>query len=183
MRVEQAWTSERERELARLVDEGHSAALVGSIMGISKNAAIGKAKRLRLTWAFSRGPSLTQEESNFRRSESRRSARAAAGKQTRTPRTRRAPSAPSIRLDAPPPEMRQLAFMELERDQCRWPIDAGPGAPNLYCGVDTKETYCPFHRMHSCRVGYVKRDPVAARLRTREMRRLAEEAIRERAAR
>ena len=43
-----SWTEERIEELARLWDAGHSASHIGKIMGVSKNAVVGKAHRLKL---------------------------------------------------------------------------------------------------------------------------------------
>lgn len=42
------WTDERIHELTRLWDSGHSASHIGKLLGISKNAVIGKAHRLKL---------------------------------------------------------------------------------------------------------------------------------------
>lgn len=173
------WTSERERELIKLVDDGTSPFDVGVIMGISRNAAIGKARRLGAKWSGCSSRPPSQQDRSARRREQRQ----AAGAKPRKPRSPaiRIPGRPPEPIEAPP-EMKQLSFMELEPRQCRWPIDAGPGVSNLYCGTDTKETYCSFHRAHASRTGYVKRDPVAARMRTREMKRAAAEAVRARGA-
>ena len=43
------WTTERIEELARLWGQGHSASAIGKQLGVSKNAVVGKAHRLKLT--------------------------------------------------------------------------------------------------------------------------------------
>jgi GcrA cell cycle regulator len=42
------WTEELVAELIRLWQAGHSASRIGSLLGVSKNAVIGKAHRLKL---------------------------------------------------------------------------------------------------------------------------------------
>ena len=42
------WTDERISDLTRLWDSGHSASHIGKVLGVSKNAVIGKAHRLNL---------------------------------------------------------------------------------------------------------------------------------------
>lgn len=43
-----SWTEERVSELSRLWESGYSASAIGRILGVSKNAVVGKAHRLRL---------------------------------------------------------------------------------------------------------------------------------------
>ena len=43
------WTPEQEAELRRLWDTGDSAARIGGIMGITRNAVLGKAHRMELS--------------------------------------------------------------------------------------------------------------------------------------
>ncbi len=43
-----AWTEERISDLVRLWDAGHSASHIGNAIGVTKNAVIGKAHRLKL---------------------------------------------------------------------------------------------------------------------------------------
>lgn len=176
------WTSARERLLAKLVEEGCTAQQVAAeLPGFSRSAIIGKAKRLKLKWRLADRPPRTQEEHNKRKRDRRQETRAAGG-----PPAIRIPGQPGAPRERPTivlaPEMRQLTFMELELNQCRWPIDASARGSNLFCGAATQETYCPFHRMHSTLRG-PKRDPIANAHKIRENRRLAAEAIRERVAR
>ena len=43
-----SWTQERIEELTRLWEAGQSASQIGRVLGMSKNAVIGKAHRLKL---------------------------------------------------------------------------------------------------------------------------------------
>jgi GcrA cell cycle regulator len=43
-----SWTDERIQELSRLWQAGHSASEIGKLLGVSKNAVVGKAHRLKL---------------------------------------------------------------------------------------------------------------------------------------
>src|SRR5690625_5866035 len=43
-----AWTPERIEELTQLGNAGHSASTIGKQLGVSKNAVVGKAHRLKL---------------------------------------------------------------------------------------------------------------------------------------
>jgi GcrA cell cycle regulator len=47
-RYEMSWTDERIQELSRLWQAGHSASEIGKLLGVSKNAVVGKAHRLKL---------------------------------------------------------------------------------------------------------------------------------------
>jgi|SRR5690625_4922937 len=43
-----AWTPERTEELSQLWNAGHSASAIGKKLGVSKNAVVGKAHRMKL---------------------------------------------------------------------------------------------------------------------------------------
>ena len=43
-----SWTPERIDELTKLWESGHSASAIGKILGVSKNAVVGKAHRMKL---------------------------------------------------------------------------------------------------------------------------------------
>jgi GcrA cell cycle regulator len=43
------WTEERVAELSRLWESGYSASAIGKLLGVSKNAVVGKAHRMRLS--------------------------------------------------------------------------------------------------------------------------------------
>lgn len=43
-----SWTPERIEELKKLWDQGHSASVIGKMLGVSKNAVVGKAHRMKL---------------------------------------------------------------------------------------------------------------------------------------
>lgn len=83
--------------------------------------------------------------------------------QPRQPRERR-PSVPSVpipkkhksapeavRKEPPPPlpEMRRVPLFELERGECKWPVEMDSKVPggHLFCGAATKDLqgWCPYH--------------------------------------
>ena len=51
------WTDERIQDLGRLWEEGHSASHIGKVLGVTKNAVVGKAHRLKV----GRAPLADQE--------------------------------------------------------------------------------------------------------------------------
>ena len=52
------------------------------------------------------------------------------------------------------PEPLRLKLYQLERNQCRWPVD-GDRENTLFCGAatDEQESYCPCHRKMSIGIG------------------------------
>lgn len=96
--------------------------------GMTKNACIGKARRLGL-------PDRVQGKHPFPRSPHRPKPRA-----RQMTVQRKIPSAPA---QAPP--SRNIALMDLGNGFCRWPVTEYP--PHLFCGNSTviEESYCPYH--------------------------------------
>ncbi len=140
------WTDERISELARLWESGHSASAIGRILGVSKNAVVGKAHRMRLA---SRPSPIRQE----RRAPSRR----------RLPiltkpldKTVPAATAPAIEPDPEPePEPRPSVSKDHRGPNCLWPI-GDPRQPDFhFCGARAVEgkPYCPDH----CARAYITR--------------------------
>jgi len=59
-----SWTDERIDELTRLWQAGHSASDIGKRMGVSKNAVVGKAHRLKLPSKLPSRPSPIKQGEN-----------------------------------------------------------------------------------------------------------------------
>lgn len=128
------WTEERDAELRRHRDDGLSFGLISNIMGISRNALIGRAQRIGLNGqpaTLRRGP-----------------------KRIPHPRWQKLPKV-ARRLPPSTGEKTELApeifkhpkpMRDLDDGQCRWP-DLGEGAAMLFCGAPAlaDRSYCWCH--------------------------------------
>jgi len=164
------WTEELIARLRALWDEGHSTAEIGRILGISKNAVVGKAHRLNLPARPSpirretnaeprprrhtRGPTLpplatTAAEGNARPAASRSpvlplavsSLAGPPAELSRQALSSPAPHAASAPVGAPAP--RPYA----RRIACCWPLGE-PGTPGFhFCGAEAVpgKPYCTAH--------------------------------------
>lgn len=104
------WSQDRITELTRLWNEGLSTSEIGKRLGISKNAVVGKAHRLR----------LSSRPSPIRRMGPR-------PMMPRIPRVARVASAALAGGEAPLPRVAAPAQpVELSNHSCKWPI----GHPN-----------------------------------------------------
>ena len=112
------WDDKAIARLTELVATGVSYTTIGMKMNITKNAAIGKASRLKL--AKSRSP---------------RKPRALLPKEV--------PSTPPVSVSIP--EMRLVTMMQLTDQHCRYPIDIN--GEMLFCGrlQGGKPPYCEQH--------------------------------------
>lgn len=127
-----SWTDERISDLIRLWDAGHSASYIGKVLGVSKNAVIGKAHRLK----------LPPRPSPIRRTPGPRAPRPA-------PLVKRQPKVRPTRPAFRPSRPRDGAA------SCLWPI-GDPGEPEFhFCGAETVpgKPYCLEH----CARAYVTR--------------------------
>lgn len=125
------WTPDRIAMLRRLCAEGLSFDTIGGLMGISRSAAIGKAKRLGIQ-KFPAKPSPRQRPVT------------ACGKRILTPRI--VTSEPvKAADDAPAPLM--VPLLDLEPNMCRWPC-GDPRDPAFgFCGHEarTGSSWCEHH--------------------------------------
>ncbi len=183
------WTDKAIRTLKEQVVKGAMARDVAVMIGISRNAIIGKASRLGLRWALSDRVFLSAEEQIEQRNKQRRESRARAGVKSRGPRRSygkrqpgASPAAAMVRAPPPvPPLMKQITFMELEAGSCRFPVGV---SAVLYCGVtaDDGHPYCGWHRRIATGRSQ-PRDPLAISQRTRvkrqEMIRLVRDSLKE----
>lgn len=153
------WTEERITELTRLWNDGLSTAEIGKMLGISKNAVVGKAHRLR----------LSSRPSPIRRMAIRPAA-------PRVPRETRLSNMPSLPQTAamtpakshmvasapaqPPQQLRariEAPAPQLSNQRCMWPV-GHPGENEFhFCGERALvgKPYCASH----CSVAYVKAKP------------------------
>lgn len=132
------WTDERVEELSRLWASGYSASAIGRMLGVSKNAVVGKAHRMR----------LESRPSPIRRDQ-------------RTPARRRVPMPAQtlpqqpVVASPPPPPPRWTVRRNSDGPSCLWPI-GDPGDTDFhFCGGQAVEgkPYCPEH----CARAYITR--------------------------
>ena len=114
------WTPERIAEVTRLWSEGLTTAEIGKLIGITKNAVVGKAHRL----------GLPARPSPIRRQGSGRSVVAA----------------PRPVAKAPAKPMRQIA-LSTSGACCKWPFGHPGEADFHFCGSPAlvNKPYCPEH--------------------------------------
>lgn len=141
-----AWTPERIEELTQLWNAGHSASTIGKQLGVSKNAVVGKAHRLKLPAR----PSPIR-----RKAKSPTPARKPAPSLTPPAATPAAAVAVPVREQAKPrpPLIRPSALPSPRK--CQWPI-GDPTKPDFhFCGASAVpgKPYCDDH----CAVAYVVR--------------------------
>lgn len=123
-----AWTDELIQELTQLWDAGHSASHIGKKLGVSKNAVIGKAHRLK----------LPARPSPIRAERSALPLRKPSPKPVFKPR----PSLEVVPKPAPRPVRRRS-----NGPGCLWPI-GDPGCPEFhFCGEPAVpgKPYCDTH--------------------------------------
>jgi GcrA cell cycle regulator len=140
------WTDERVAELKRLHEAGLSARQIGVRMGTTRNATIGKLKRLKLT--LNGVPRLTEEQ----RAESRKKRNAARVVRKRKQRQRERGGKKMQEAKLLPPFIGSLniPFADLRpwrehvSNQCRYIAAEPPGPDYLACGNETLpgESYC-----------------------------------------
>jgi GcrA cell cycle regulator len=133
-----AWTNELIHELTQLWDAGYSASHIGKRLGVSKNAVIGKAHRLKLPAR----PSPIRAERAVPR------LRPPAPKAVSKPR----PALEVVPRPAPKPVSRP-ARRRSGGPSCLWPI-GDPGQPDFhFCGEPPVpgKPYCDSH----CAKAYV----------------------------
>lgn len=134
------WTDERISELTKLWNDGLSTAEIGKMLGISKNAVVGKAHRLH----------LSARPSPIRRVILRNAI-------VRPPR---APVEPRhVQHAAPPPAPAQERVVELSNQTCKWPIGHPNEAGFHFCGerAIVGKPYCQSHTA----LAYVRAKPKA----------------------
>jgi len=139
------WNDERVAELMRLWGEGHSASVIAEMMGlVSRNAVIGKVHRLKLAARPPRtGPAKKARKTTLR--PVRRALQV--GKMARIPKsppTERTESVVQPISDVLAPESRNIALLDLQPRDCRYPYGDNPF---VFCGHKTSDlrSYCDYH--------------------------------------
>lgn len=164
-----SWTPERIEELKRLWDAGHSASEIGKQLGVSKNAVVGKAHRLKLA---ARPSPIKRGGSTTRRRPAAAQRQAAARAATASPfvstpvangAANGASSGKAVSASpfvAPEPERVKARARparpvrrSLGNQTCAWPIGDPGTAEFRFCGeqVVAGKPYCAEH----CALAYI----------------------------
>ena len=152
--------------------DDHSAAAIGLILGVSRMAVIGKARRLglisRKQHTMPIGKRLLQQREAARRWREKASGPLAFIKRERPPKVgglafikrERALEVPSIIDDEIPLDQR-CALLELDRNKCHWPVGEPDQPGFFFCGSEDKRNGSSYCRAHHA-VAYPPRDVVRA---------------------
>lgn len=129
------WTEERKTLMLKLLDGGKSSSAVGEALGISKNAVIGKTRRMGYVLSELNG--YPQE----RHRERPRLNQTSAQKPVRVrPMLKYKPVEPFIA------ESGNCTIMELTHRTCRWPLWETDNVEKFYCGAPVDSgSYCAKH--------------------------------------
>lgn len=141
------WTAQRIKKLSELWAQGVSCGHIGDQIGVTKNAVIGKARRLGLSTHIT-----TVEKRQKAKSERAGHVRIKRAHQPRAVRAKAAP--PSLRVVSAKPKPVELApiisrnvgIVELTERMCRW-VEGDPTHPAVFCGADCEagRSYCAGH--------------------------------------
>ena len=123
------WTEEVINQLKQMWNEGKSTGEIGKILGVSKNAVVGKAHRLGLE---SR-PSPIKRSENVESGESKK-------KETKPKPKKAAEPKKEKKKDG-------VSLLELTSASCRWPIGDPKDADFHFCGKEVVpgKNYCEKH--------------------------------------
>lgn len=130
--VKTTWSDDRLDTLRKRHAAGDTFSEIADQVGLSRNACIGKAKRLHL-------PGREPHKAPISATRERRTRF-----QLRPPPLPLAPERRAPVLNAPEP--RNLTILDLEPGDCKWPVTENP--PYLFCGnpaVRWEPAYCGFH--------------------------------------
>lgn len=147
------WSESREARVTELWAEGWSAALIGVELGVTRNAVIGKVRRLGLPmrvtarWA---GPRAELAEKRAKKKAERDAARI---RPKRTHMFQAQQVRQKLRADAPPvadmaiPIDQRKTLQELKKSSCRWPVGDPDREGFFFCGgvAEMDRPYCPAH--------------------------------------
>ncbi|HKY94918.1 MAG TPA: GcrA family cell cycle regulator [Kiloniellales bacterium] len=154
------WTDDRIEQLRKLWDQGLSASAIGRQLGVSKNAVVGKAHRLKLPARPSpirkgaRPPvrRMAVLPKPFAMPVRRHHARPSQALAELTEKAE-APAAAAERPAAPPPLVQPTRRVARGIKACLWPI-GDPGEANFhFCGAEVVpgKSYCSEH----CQRAYI----------------------------
>lgn len=151
------WTDEKVELLKKLVRSGMSYKDIGGELGCSRNAAIGKARRLGIDTEHVRAHKLPTRRTI--RSREFKAARVVAERGPGRVISRSGHHGSIVKMQAPPRPMvweeEAVSWDDLKlTGMCKWPVRSDP---IMFCGSECKGPYCKFHFMKSRRA-YERRE-------------------------
>lgn len=160
-----SWSDDRVDTLKRLWPDGQSASEIAKHLGgVSRNAVIGKVRRLGLS---ARGrpsapgaPRPPKPPKPHAVSQRRKPPAGAGGFNYRTSSTPKPPVfvVPETAADG------ALTTLQLVTGRCRFPVGSASGADQLFCGAAAEGRYCAHHRTVVYRPDSEQQQKASARL-------------------
>ena len=138
-----SWTDERVAQLKQLWGEGKTAAEIAKLLGgVTRNAVIGKAHRLKLSGRVSPIQANPRVEATIHRASNDQRPAARILPRERAPS---APIPPSLREENIP--IKGIQLTELRESTCRWPIGDPKQEGFKFCGCASEPgmSYCEHH--------------------------------------
>lgn len=123
------WTDEQVEDLKRLWNEGLTTGEIGKVLGVSKNAVVGKAHRL----------GLNSRPSPIRRAEDD------PAQESLPLEVKEKPKKTPKKAEAP--KQKLFTVNDLTSSSCRWPIGDPKDGDFHFCGKEAipGKPYCPEH--------------------------------------
>jgi GcrA cell cycle regulator len=159
-----SWTEEKVTVLTALRDQGYSCSQIGDVIGMSRNAVIGKVHRLKLSTP------RKEKRSGGMVKPTRRSETGLHRKRVLTPRIiemrrpaekkRAVEPAPVAILPNVPPSVTGVpgvSLLDLKPHHCRWP-NGDVGSPDFHFCGDRRVDGRPYCRSH-CQIAYASISP------------------------
>lgn len=137
-----SWTDERVAQLKQMWGEGKTAAEIAKLLGgVTRNAVIGKAHRLKLSGRVSPINANPRVEAAIKGASNDQKP----AKPVIRERAPSAPIAPSLREENIP--IKGIALTELRESTCRWPIGDPKQEGFKFCGCNSAPgmSYCDNH--------------------------------------
>lgn len=136
------WTDAKIDTITRMWAEGYSSGYIGTQVGKTRNAVIGKLGRMGLIGDPVKNRQRAQDRDKAVRK--RQEARA----RTAVPVLKAPKPAPRTAIETPPPPPEGIPLEALTKHTCRWPLL--DGVPQLFCGHHAEDgRYCPAHSAKS----------------------------------